>query len=123
MNKFLPSIINTLSNNSQSAISSIIKEIKSSKQDISSLISRLNSFRAEANFSPANFSALSEMNKQVFIDIFRDADLRTKSYYSSVNVVNLFINSIIDVFSSEIEKIEKDIQALESYIDNYEYIS
>ena len=123
MNRFLPSIINTLSNNSQSAIGSIIKEIKTSKQDISSLISRLNSFRAEANFSPANFGALSEMNKQVFIDIFRDADLRTKSYYSSVNVVNLFINSIIDVFSSEIQKIEKDIQALESYIDNYEYIS
>lgn len=116
-------MINTLSNNSQSAIGSIIKEIKSSKQDISSLISRLNSFRAEANFSPANFSALSEMNKQVFIDIFRDADLRIKSYYASVNVVNLFINSIIDVFSSEIQKVEKDIQALESYIDNYEYIS
>lgn len=116
-------MINTLSNNSQSAISSIIKEIKISKQDISSLISRLNSFRAEANFSPANFGALSEMNKQVFIDIFRDADLRIKSYYASINVVNLFINSIIDVFSLEIQKVEKDIQALESYIDNYEYIS
>lgn len=123
MNKFLPSLINTLSNNSQSNIYSLIKEIKTSKQDLSSLISRLNSFRADANFSPTNFGAFAEMNKQVFIDIFRDIDLRIKSYYSSINIVNLFINSTIDVFSSEIEKIENDIRLLESYIDNYEYLS
>ena len=123
MNKFLPSLINTLSNNSQSNIYSLVKEIKASKQDVSSLISRLNSFRADANFSPTNFGAFAELNKQVFIDIFRDVDLRIRSYYSSINIVNLFINSIIDVFSSEIEKIENDIRLLESYVDNYEYTS
>ena len=30
---------------------------------------------------------------------------------------------MIDIFSSEIEKVEKDIKTLETFIDNYEYIS
>ncbi len=123
MNKFLPTIMNTLSNNSQASVSSLIKEIKSSKQDIQSLVSRLNLFKADSKFSPSTFSSFAELNKIVFTDIFRDADLRIRNYYASANLVNLFINSIKDVFSSEIQKIEKDIENLELYIDNYEYIS
>ena len=123
MNKFLPSIINTLSNNSQASVNSLIMEIKSSKQDVASLISRLSSFRLDSNFSPVNFVAFDKMNRQVFIDTFRDVELRLRSYYSSANIVSLFINSITDVFSSEIEKIEKDIKNLEFFINNYEFIS
>jgi uncharacterized protein YaaN involved in tellurite resistance len=115
--------MNTLSNNSQASVSSLIKEIKSSKQDIQSLVSRLNLFKADSKFSPSTFSSFAELNKIVFTDIFRDADLRIRNYYASANLVNLFINSIKDVFSSEIQKIEKDIENLELYIDNYEYIS
>lgn len=123
MNNFLPSIINTLSSGSQESINSLITEIKSSKQDVSSLISRLSSFRLNSNFSPVNFNAFDQINRQVLVDIFRDVDLRLRTYYSSVNVVSLFINSIIDVYSSEIKKIEKDINNLEYFINNYEFIS
>lgn len=123
MNKFLPSIINTLSTGSQESINSLIMEIKSSKQNVSSLISRLSSFRLNSNFSPVNFNAFDKINRQVLVDVFRDIDLRLRSYYSSANVVSLFINSIIDVYSSEIKKIEKDISNLEYFINNYEFIS
>lgn len=123
MNNFLPSIINTLSTGSQESINSLITEIKSSKQDVSSLINRLSSFRLNSNFSPVNFNAFDQINRQVLVDVFRDVDLRIRSYYSSVNVISLFINSIIDVYSSEIKKIEKDINNLEYFINNYEFIS
>lgn len=123
MNKFLPTIINTLSKNTQSTISSLISEMKQSKQDIPGLVSRLNSFRIDTGFSTTTIKSFDKLDKQILVDIFKDIDLRVKSHYASANTVNLLINSMIDIFSSEIEKVEKDIKTLETFIDNYEYIS
>ena len=123
MNKFLPTIINTLSKNTQSTISSLISEMKQSKQDIPGLVSRLNSFRIDTGFSTTTIKPFDKLDKQILVDIFKDIDLRVKSHYASANTVNLLINSMIDIFSSEIEKVEKDIKTLETFIDNYEYIS
>lgn len=46
-----------------------------------------------------------------------------RSYYSSANTVSLMLNSMIDIFFSEIEKIEKDLDTLQLFIDNYEFIA
>jgi hypothetical protein len=123
MNKFLPTIINTLSKNTQSTISSLISEMRQGKQDIPGLVSRLNSFRIDTGFSTTTIKPFDKLDKQILVDIFKDIDLRVKSHYASANTVNLLINSMIDIFSSEIEKVEKDIKTLETFIDNYEYIS
>lgn len=123
MNKFLPTIINTLSKNTQSTISSLISEMKQGKQDIPALVSRLNSFKIDTNFSPITIKSFDKLDKQILVDVFKDIDLRVKSHYASANTINLLINSMIDIFSSEIEKVEKDIKTLETFIDNYEYIS
>jgi hypothetical protein len=40
-----------------------------------------------------------------------------------VNTVGLMLNSMIDIFFSEIEKVEKDLDTLQVFIDNYEFIA
>lgn len=116
-------MINSLSSGSRLTVASLIGQMKTSKQNVDSALTRLNIFRIDTNFSPVTMAAISSLNKLVLIDIHRDADLRIGRHYGSVNLISLLINSMVDIFSAEIEKIEKDIKVLEDYIDSYEYIS
>jgi len=123
MLKQLPNVINSFSNSSQSTVSSLINQMKVDKSDVSSLISKLSQIRVNTSYSPSIFSQFSSLNREFFIDIFRDADIRMRSYYSSANTVGLMLNSMIDIFFSEIEKVEKDLDTLQIFIDNYEFIA
>lgn len=123
MLKQLPNVISSFSNNSQTTVSSLIRQMKIDKSDVSSLVSKLSAIRVDTSYSPSIFSQFSSLNKEFFIDIFRDADVRMRSYYASANTVGLMLNSMIDIFFSEIEKVEKDLDTLQVFIDNYEFIA
>lgn len=123
MLKQLPNVINSFSNSSQATVSSLINQMKIDKSDVSSLVSKLSQIRVNTSYSPSIFSQFSSLNREFFIDIFRDADLRMRSYYTSANTVGLMLNSMIDIFFSEIEKVEKDLDTLQIFIDNYEFIA
>jgi hypothetical protein len=123
MLKQLPNVINSFSSSSQTTVSSLIRQMKIDKSDVSSLVSKLSQIRVDTSYSPSIFSQFSSLNKEFFIDIFRDADVRVRSYYTSANTVGLMLNSMIDIFFSEIEKVEKDLDTLQVFIDNYEFIA
>lgn len=123
MLKQLPNVINSFSNSSQTTVSSLIRQMKVDKSDVSSLVSKLSQIRVDTSYSPSIFSQFSSLNREFFVDIFRDADVRIRSYYTSVNTVGLMLNSMIDIFFSEIEKVEKDLDTLQVFIDNYEFIA
>ena len=123
MLKQLPNVINSFSSSSQATVSSLINQMKIDKSDVSSLVSKLSQIRVNTSYSPSIFSQFSSLNREFFIDIFRDADLRMRSYYTSANTVGLMLNSMIDIFFSEIEKVEKDLDTLQIFIDNYEFIA
>ncbi len=123
MLKQLPNVISSFSNSSQTTVSSLIRQMKVDKSDVSSLVSKLSEIRINTGYSPSIFSQFSSLNREFFIDIFRDADARMKSYYVSANTVGLMLNSMIDIFFSEIEKVEKDLDTLQIFIDNYEFIA
>lgn len=74
-------------------------------------------------YSPGLVGTFSSLNREYMINAFRDADIRIKNYFSVANTVGLIINSMIDIFSSEIEKVEKDIEILEDFVNNYEYLA
>jgi hypothetical protein len=123
MLKQLPNVINSFSSSSQTTVSSLIRQMKVDKSDVSSLVSKLSQIRVDTSYSPSIFSQFSSLNREFFVDIFRDADVRIRSYYTSVNTVGLMLNSMIDIFFSEIEKVEKDLDTLQVFIDNYEFIA
>jgi hypothetical protein len=123
MLKQLPDTLNTFSYNSQATISSLIREMKLDKSDLSLLVSKLSAIRLNTSYSPSAFDQFSVLNREFFIDMFRDADLRMRSYYSAVNTVSLMLNSMTDIISSEIEKVEKDLEMMSTFVDNYEFLS
>ena len=112
MDTYLPSAINSLRTGSRTFVSSVLKNIKADKSEISSLISGIKDFQINNYYDPGLISQFSTLNKEYFIEAFRDADIRIKNYFSVANTVGLIINSMIDVFSSEIDKMEKDVEQL-----------
>jgi hypothetical protein len=123
MDTYIPNVITSLKNNTRMSVYNVLKNVKSDKTQITSLISTVADFQSGNKYNPSLPQRFSILNRELVIDSFRDADLRMKQYYSVANTVGLIINSMIDIFFSEIEKVEKDLDVLQNFIDNYEYVS
>jgi hypothetical protein len=119
----LPDTINSFSTLSKTTVTSLIRNMKVDKIEIGSLINRLSGFSSGNNFAASSIGTLTNLSKEVLVELFRDSSLRLNNLYNGVNSAGLALDSMIDVLSSEIEKIEKDINDLETFINNYEYIS
>lgn len=119
----LPDTIFTFSTQSRKTTASLIRQIKADKTQIAALAQNLASFDGSADYSPALALRYSAMNKEAIIDFFRDSHLRTSQYFKALSSVSSVLDSMVYIFSSEILKLEKDIQYLETFIDNYQYIS
>lgn len=118
----LPDTIQTFSRQSKKTISSLIKDIKADKAQIASLVSNIRDFDFQANYSPALAVRYSAMNVEGVIEFFRDSSLRVGQFYTASSSISNVINSIVSIFSSEIEKVEKDIKYLENFIENFQFI-
>lgn len=123
MINFLPNIIKTFSDRSQQTVGSLIKSIKADKGQVAELVKNLSNFSAGADFAPALSSSRSIIESEFFVDIFRDIQLRFDSYFRASNAVSVSVNSMIDLMLSQIAKTEKNINYLENYIENFEFIS
>lgn len=123
MLKYLPTTIETYGSSSRKTVSHLIQNIKGDKTQIRYLVDNLRDFDFTANYTPAFALKYSVMNLENVVDFFRDSSLRMNQFFSASSSISNIINSLIYIFSSEIEKIEKDINYLENFIDNYQFIS
>jgi len=123
MINFLPSIIKTFSDNSQQSVGYLIKSIKADKAQVSELVKSLSNFSVGADFAPTLMRSRAIIESEFFVDIFRDVQIRFDRYFSASNSISVSLNSMIEVMSSQVAKIEKNISILENYIDNYDFIS
>jgi hypothetical protein len=119
----LPDTIQTFSSSSRKTVSSLIQNIKADKTQIANLIQNIKSFDTTANYTPALALRYSPMNIEAVIEFFRDSSLRVGQFFSASSSISNVVNSMVSIFSSEIQKIENDIKILETFIDNYQYIS
>ena len=119
----LSNTINQYSTSTRSTVGSLIRDMKVNKSELNSLVSRVADTRVDQNFSAASIPMFSTLSKEIMIDSFRNLSLRLQSFFRAANTTGLALNSMVDVFSSEIEKIENDLSKLEIFIDNYQFIS
>lgn len=119
----LPDSIIRMSSSSRSTVSSLIREMKANKSDVQSLISTLSTYSSTSTFAAEKVAPLSVLSREILVDMFRDTYLRIRELFSRANAAGLIINSMIDIFSSEIDKVENDIKDLELFINNYEFLS
>jgi hypothetical protein len=123
MINFLPNIIKTFSDNSQQSVGFLIKSIKADKSQVSELVKSLSNFSVGADFAPTLMRSRAIIESEFFVDIFRDVQIRFDRYFSASNSISVSLNSMIEVMSSQVAKVEKNISLLENYINNYDFIS
>jgi len=123
MLSLLPTTFGTLSTGTNSTVSSLIRQMKVSKYDVSQIIEQLSNFRAPIDFSAGRIAPGSTLTRQIITDMFRDSSSRVKLLFATANGVATAIGSMVEIFSSEIHKLEKDLNDLKIFIDNYEFLS
>ena len=119
----LSQVVNSYSTNSQLTVQSLVRDMKVDKVEIQNIINRLSTYNSGPTFAVSSIGALNVMDKQILFEMFRDGFLRIQRLFSGMNGVGLAINSMTDVLTAEIDKVEKDIENLELFINNYEFIS
>jgi hypothetical protein len=115
--------IRSLSKGSRATVSSLIRSMKVDKDQLSSLVASINSFSVGEDFAAGVVVPFSVMNREILIDLFRDSFIRMSRLFRVLNSTSVAISSMVDVFSSEIKKLENDIATLETFADTYEFTS
>lgn len=123
MLNYLPETVNQYATTTRASVSSLIRDMKVGKTELSFLIEKMRNTIVDRNFSAANIQSFSLISKEILIDSFRNLFLRLQQMFSAANANGLVLTSMVDIFSSEISKVEEDLNKLELFIDNYEFIS
>jgi len=105
------------------SIYSVLKQSLLEKEELGRLIEKTSSLTKASDYIPVFVSPLSEFQREVLVDLFRDLELRVKSLYTISSTLSLLASGMANIFGGEIEKIERDIEYLNSYINNYSFIS
>lgn len=115
--------IRLFSRQARMAVSQVLEEVSADKVEIGRLVNKLSSFIGPADYSPRSVRQMEPIQREFLIDMFRDIDLRIKSEFDISNSLSAMSSAMNNVFGGELQKIENDIQYLDSYINNYSFIS
>ena len=118
----LPEVLETFSSQSRRTVGSLLQSIKGDKTQISVLVENLKNFDNSVNYTPTLALSYSPMNVESVLEFFSDSGLRVNQFFSAASSISNILNSMVSIFSSEINKLEKDIFFLENFIDNYQFI-
>jgi hypothetical protein len=119
----LGNFISSFGSNSRKNVSSVLRDSKLEKQELGRMINKLSSFVSAGDYIPVYVSLLSEMQRAPIIDFFRDMELKVKTLYNISSTLSVLSSSMENIFGGEIKKIENDLAYLNSYIDNYSFLS
>lgn len=119
----LSDYVTSFSSQSRKAIKSILADSSAEKSELGRLINKISSFTGPSDFSPSMIRQMQPMQRTIILDMFRDLDLRVRTQYDISQSIMLLGSSMTNVFGGELQKIEKDISYMDSYINNYSFIS
>jgi hypothetical protein len=119
----LPETISLYSSASRATVSSLIRDMRLEKTDLNFLVTKMSNMTFDLNYTGAKVASFSLLTKEAMVDAFRNAYLRMQNLFNAANATGIALNSIVSVFDSEIQKVEEDLDKLQVFIDNYEFIS
>lgn len=119
----LSDYVTSFSSQSRKAVKSVLADSSAEKSELGRLINKISSFTGPSDYSPAMIRQMQPIQRSIILDMFRDLDLRLKTQYDISQSIMLLGSSMSNVFGGELQKIEKDISYMDSYINNYSFIS
>lgn len=119
----LGNFVTSFGSNSRKTVNSVLQESRLEKQELGRMINKISSFTSAGDYMPLYVSVLSEIQKAPMLDFFRDVELKVKTLYNISSTISILSSSMENIFGGEIKKIENDLAYLNSYIDNYSFLS
>jgi hypothetical protein len=119
----LSEYVSSFSRQTRRTVNDVLAESRIEKAEIGKLVAKISSFSSAADYIPSYVSTLSPLQRQPIIDLFRDMDLRIQTNYDISQSLSLLRSSMSAIFAGEIEKLERDVVYLESFIRNWTFLS
>lgn len=119
----LSNYVSSFSRQTRRTVNQVLTESSLEKAEIGKLVAKISSFSSAADYIPSYVSMLSPMQREPLVDLFRDMDLRIQTDFDISNSLSLLRSSMSSIFSGEIEKLERDVVYLESFIRNWTFLS
>ena len=119
----LSEYVSSFSRQMRRTVNDVLAESRLEKAEIGKLVAKISSFSSAADYIPSYVSTLSPLQRQPIIDLFRDMDLRIQTNYDISQSLSLLRSSMSAIFAGEIEKLERDVVYLESFMRNWTFLS
>jgi hypothetical protein len=123
MQRKLSESINSFFTSNRVTVSSLVRDMKANKTDIRSLFGKLSTGDINSGSTAPTAVSFSVLTREPLVDLFRDHSFRISKLFNLMNTSGMILDSMTNVLTSEIEKVEKDIQNLELFINNYEFLA
>ena len=123
MRKYISPYIDSYTFGSRKAVSDLIISAKKDKRSLGSLAKNLSAMSSLNSYNGLYIQPYNLVSLEAIIDFFRDINIKTRQYFESLNTVTYSMDSYSRVMHSEIAKLEKNIQELQIYADNFAFIS
>ena len=123
MKSSLPAYVQTYSFGSRKAVSDLIVLAKNNSRSAASIAQSLEGLSSINQYNGLSIAPYALASFEAFLDFFRDINLKTIAYYDAMNQISTAISSYSSILNSEIAKLEKDINQLQIFIDNYSFLS
>lgn len=122
MNLFLDEYIKSLSGSAQKTVNSVLNESRVSKTQIDKVAEMLTSFsgRQSIPMSPEKENSLIEVGK--YYSNFGIINTSIKELFKQSLLISLVMDSYVDILSSEIMALNKDLDTIEKNLKNYAFL-
>ena len=121
--EYLDNYFQTLSKSRRERATSLLEEARVGKDQIDAVFDRLNN--ALADFTPLTLSRESSgrvTTTTPLVRNLRSLGLKINDLYEVSNLISLIISSHDGVLSSEIASLEKEIRAIEKFVENFGFV-
>jgi len=119
----LPTYIRSYAFGSRKAASDLILMAQKEKRNLGFLSQNISSLNSISAYSDMNVASLRTGSVNNFVDFFRDFSIKTKEFYSAINIIDSTMITASTILYSEIMALEKSIKDMQKYVDNYAFIS
>lgn len=123
MQEKLSESLNTYLQSSKKNVSTLIRDMKIDKIDFKALMGKLSSVDSLGAFQNPGVKELSILTRENILELFRGSSLRINQLFVSANAAGMILDSMVNIFSAEIDKLEKELDNFQIFIDNYEFIA
>ncbi len=122
MDKYLSQYITSLNYGSESKASSVLEEVKISKDNLAILSAKLSDAGLFSNIQLGEIKQNSKGSSISLSQKITDAQNRLETAYNQSNEVSLLFQGVLNILLTETKALDAEVSALEKAVNNYSFL-